>query len=127
MRACVSRNEEYSRGGGGVCGESGEGHSDIASDYSADRLFGGGITMSTRNAVPGFGPRLKTIREAKGLSRQALADAAGTHPDSVVKLEMGQRHPSLELAWRLATALGVPVADFLPPTGPKKKSGKTAD
>jgi transcriptional regulator with XRE-family HTH domain len=78
-----------------------------------------------RNAVPGFGPRLKKLRDAAGLSQQQLADAAGTHPDSIVKLETGTRQPSLELAWRLATTLGVTVLDLLP-EGRKKKSRNSA-
>lgn len=89
--------------------------------------------MSPRNAVPGFSSKLKSFRESRGLSQQQLADAAGTHPDSIVKLEKGDRQPSLELAWRLAKALGVEVAEFLPddqpaeepePKKPTPKKGK---
>lgn len=68
----------------------------------------------SRNAVPGFGGRLKKAREDNDFSQQQLAEAAGTHSDSIVKLEAGSRQPSLELAWRLAKALGIKVDDFLP-------------
>lgn len=87
--------------------------------------------MSTRNELPGFGPRLKSFREAAELSQGALACAAGTHIDSVAKLEAGTRFPSLELAGRLADALNLKsVAELVPPGLPgsgKKNSGKSAD
>jgi len=67
-----------------------------------------------RDAVPGFPDRLLKLRTDRGLSRQALADAAETHVDSVVKMEHGTRQPSLYLAWRLATALGVELTAFVP-------------
>lgn len=85
--------------------------------------------MSARNEIPGFGARLKGLRESAGLSQVKLAEAAGTHADSVVKLENGARSPSLELAGRIAEALGISVADLLPPGTPgaakrnPKKSG----
>lgn len=74
--------------------------------------------MSERNAVPGFGARLKALRIGENLSQQALADAAGTHADSIVKLENGSRYPSLELACRIADALGVTVLHLLPTGAP---------
>lgn len=67
-----------------------------------------------RDSVPGFGARLKAIRLRRSWSQQRLAVEAGTHADSIVKLERGERQPSFELAWRLAKALRVSVADFLP-------------
>lgn len=73
-----------------------------------------------RNEVPGFADTLKRLRTEAGLTQQELAAAAGTHADSIVKLEKGDRQPSLELAWRLATALGVGVEAFVPPK-PKKR------
>ena len=49
--------------------------------------------MSPRNAVPGFSSKLKSLRESRGLSQQQLADAAETHPDSIVAPFV---HPSME-------------------------------
>lgn len=87
--------------------------------------------MSGRNTIPGFGARLKKLREGKGLSQSALAASAGTHADSVVKLEAETRSPSLELAGRISEALGLDsVAELLPPGQPgsvKKKTKKSAD
>jgi transcriptional regulator with XRE-family HTH domain len=72
--------------------------------------------MSKRKAVPGFSRRLCELREAQGLTQSQLAKVAGTHPDSIVKLENGTRQPSLELAYRLAKALGVSLDRFVPPS-----------
>lgn len=69
---------------------------------------------TTRDSVPGFGPRLRALRDLAGLSQRALAAGAGLCTDSVVKLEQGHRQPSLYAAWRLADALGVTVLDLLP-------------
>lgn len=67
-----------------------------------------------RGAIPEFGPRLKELRESLGFSQARLAEAAGTVGDSIVKFEAGKRLPTLELAWRIATALGVTLNDLVP-------------
>lgn len=82
---------------------------------------------STRNMVPGFPERLAALREEKGLSRQQLADLSGTSFSAISSLERGERAPSLELACRLADALGVGVQDFRPETGPKNNPRKITD
>jgi len=72
---------------------------------------------SERNAIPGFPERLRELREDKGLTRDELAVRAGTSSHSIVKMELGLRYPSLELAWRVAQALGCKVDSLLqPPT-----------
>jgi len=78
-----------------------------------------------RNAVPGFAEKLRSSRERAGLSQQQLADLAETHPDSIVKLEAGQRQPSLELAWRLAVALDLSMDDFVPPRNSRPTKKRT--
>ena len=63
--------------------------------------------------------RLRRMREDAGLSRAAVARAAGVHPSLVTKLEDGAIGPSLETYARICAALG---ADFAarpyPNTGP---------
>lgn len=67
-----------------------------------------------RGEIDGFGQRLRELRDAAGHSQAKLAELAQTHADTVVRLEHGRRLPTLELAWRLATALGVLVHELLP-------------
>ena len=49
------------------------------------------------------------------MSRDQLAVSAGTSSHSVAKLEQGMRAQSLELAWRLAKALGCTLDDLIQP------------
>lgn len=59
-----------------------------------------------------FANQLRTLRDAKGLSREALADKAGISRQSVALLEDGDRNPSLETAEKLAKALGKKLRVF---------------
>ena len=69
----------------------------------------------SRNTIETFPARLRELREAKGWTRDHLAVSAGTSSHSVSKLEQGVRAPSLELAWRLAQALGCTLDDLVKP------------
>lgn len=51
--------------------------------------------------------RLRTAREAKGLSQGALASAAGLSLNAVNKYERGHNKPRVEAAERLAVALSI--------------------
>ena len=52
---------------------------------------------------------IEAARQAKGLSRQQLADAVGVHYQTIGYLERGEYSPSLTLALRLSEVLGQPV------------------
>ncbi|HZY88619.1 MAG TPA: helix-turn-helix transcriptional regulator [Gemmataceae bacterium] len=72
-----------------------------------------------------FGERLRELREAAGLSQQALADLAGMHRQGVNKLEAGDRGPTWESVQALAKALGVDCTAFQEDApAPKKGKGK---
>ncbi len=77
-----------------------------------------------RDTVPGFGERLRLLREAAGMTQPELAVAAGTHFTNVARLESEARSPSFRLALALASALGISVADLVaehPPTPNRRK------
>src|SRR5436853_5348907 len=67
-----------------------------------------------REPAPEFALRLRGIREARGLNQSQLSELARTGQAVIAHLEKGDRQPSLELAWRLACALGVTVGHLLP-------------
>jgi transcriptional regulator with XRE-family HTH domain len=70
-----------------------------------------------RNSIATFPARMRELRQQKSLSRDQLAVAAGTSSHSIAKLEQGIRSPSLELAWRVAKALGCALDELVqPPT-----------
>lgn len=80
---------------------------------------------STRDAIPGLGSYLRSIREEKGLSQTALAKIAKTAVATVSKLENDARFPSLRLARDIAEALGVSLdALARPPKRFLKKVGE---
>ena len=57
-------------------------------------------------------PRLRVIREQRGVTRRQLAHRARLHLRTIVRLELGDnaRHLTVQ---RLAAALGVTSADLL--------------
>ncbi|MGH7951738.1 MAG: helix-turn-helix domain-containing protein [Limisphaerales bacterium] len=63
-----------------------------------------------------FAAVLRRHREAKNLSRQALAQKAGLHQTYVGMIERGLSNPSLDTANALAEALGIPFAKLIAET-----------
>jgi ribosome-binding protein aMBF1 (putative translation factor) len=82
-------------------------------DYSfASRIISSWELEMGRDLVPGFAAKVQTARESKGLSVEQLAKLAGTHAQSVYKLEREERAPSLRLAAGLALALGISLDEL---------------
>ena len=60
-----------------------------------------------------FAMRLKQMREARGLTQDALAKKVGVSRAYLARLEMGRHDPPLSRLRKLAKALGVPVGTLL--------------
>lgn len=60
---------------------------------------------------------LRKLREQKGMTQEQLSAASRVHRVSIAKYEAGKAKPSLESAYRLATALGVPVDELIQKAG----------
>lgn len=56
--------------------------------------------------------QIESLRSAKGMSRQQLADAVGVHYQTIGYLERGEYSPSLSLALRLSEVLGHRVEEL---------------
>lgn len=54
-----------------------------------------------------LGKKLKEIREAKGLTQQALAELCDMHPTTIGLIEIGKRTPSLASISLFVEKLGV--------------------
>ena len=54
---------------------------------------------------------IRALRTARGLTQAALADAAGATRQTIIAVEAGRYSPSLELAFRIARALGTPFEE----------------
>ncbi len=59
------------------------------------------------------GPRLKRLRQQRGVTLTALAGVTGVSKSTLSRLETGQRRASLELLLPLAQAYGVPLDDLV--------------
>ena len=60
-----------------------------------------------------FGINLKRFREKRGMNQEELAKAARITKGMVSMIESGDRSPSLENLYNLATALNIPPTDLL--------------
>ncbi len=54
-----------------------------------------------------FGETLRTVRQEKGLSQEALADLAGLHRNYISEIERGMSSPTLGALEQIADALGM--------------------
>jgi transcriptional regulator with XRE-family HTH domain len=59
-----------------------------------------------------FGNRIRSIREAAGLSREAAAERADTGANYLGEVERGEKFPTLEMIERIAAALEVSPSAF---------------
>jgi transcriptional regulator with XRE-family HTH domain len=60
-----------------------------------------------------LGMKLKRVREARGMSQNAIAKKARITREYLSRLESGRYDPTVGVLQRLAKALGVPVTELL--------------
>ena len=60
-----------------------------------------------------LGQRIRRLRNAAGLSQDALARAAGIERVTLARLEKGEQTPRYKTLGAIARALGVGVSDLL--------------
>jgi len=56
-----------------------------------------------------FGEHIRKLRKEKGMSMEELADAAEVEYSQIAKIERGKINTSISTAFRLSTALEVPL------------------
>ena len=62
---------------------------------------------------PAIGETLKTLRQTQRLSLDDLSRRAGVSKSMLSQIERNEANPTVAILWRLATALGVDITDFL--------------
>jgi transcriptional regulator with XRE-family HTH domain len=67
---------------------------------------------------PRVGTTLAALRQQRGLSLDELSRQAGVSKSMLSQIERGQANPTVAVVWRLASALGVPLAELLGETRP---------
>lgn len=60
-----------------------------------------------------LGAAIRSVRADKGMSQEALADAAGVDRSHMGKIERGERNVSVLNVARVAEALGISVASLM--------------
>ena len=69
---------------------------------------------TTDAVLTSVGPRLRALRQQRGLTLVQLSEETGTSVSTLSRLESGQRRPTLELLLPLARAHQVLVVTHLP-------------
>ncbi len=71
------------------------------------------ISADIETALDLIGPRLRRVREQRGLTLTVAAAHAGISKSTLSRLENGQRRPSLELLLPLTQVYRVPIDDLV--------------
>jgi len=65
------------------------------------------------------GANLRRVRRERGLSLAGLSDACGVSRAMLSQVELGKSTPTINLLWRIASALAVPFSTLLSDDAPK--------
>lgn len=63
-----------------------------------------------REPTPALGANLRRIRTRRGLSLDRLAGDSGVSRAMLSQIELGQSTPTINVLWKIGTALGVPFS-----------------
>src|SRR3954469_19806910 len=77
--------------------------------------------MEASEPEPHFGEIIRRLRQEAGLSQAGLAAAAGIHTRQITRYESGEQQPALDVAKRLAQALGVTLDELAGAPGDRIK------
>src|SRR5690242_17662565 len=80
---------------------------------SGNRRWNGPMTDPISSALDLVAPRLRKVRELRGVTLTDVAERTGISKSTLSRLETGQRRPSLELLLPLAQAYRVPLDDLV--------------
>ena len=86
---------------------------------SAPPSAAGTADHDAADTIAAVGPRLRALRQQRGVTLADLAESTGISVSTLSRLESGQRRATLQLLLPLASAYRVPLDDLVgaPPTG----------
>lgn len=70
-------------------------------------------TRAPRDLLPAVGANLRRLRTRKGYSLERLARASGVSRAMLSQIELAQSAPTINVLWRIASALNVPFSALL--------------
>ena len=84
---------------------------------------------SDGDVLSGVGPRLRALRQQRGVTLGELSASTGISVSTLSRLESGQRRPTLELLLPLSRVHQVPLDELVdaPPTGDPRIHGRPFD
>lgn len=69
--------------------------------------------MTSAQFLAGFARALRRARLKKGLTQEAVAEAASVHPTYVSRVETGTYTPTISVAFRLSRAVGRTLSSLI--------------
>lgn len=70
-------------------------------------------SITLADGPPAVGTRLQELRRAQGLSLDDLSLRSGVSKSMLSEVERNRSNPTIAVLWRLASALGISLTDFL--------------
>lgn len=64
-----------------------------------------------------LGARIRTMRDERGWSLEALAEASGVSRSMLSEIERSQANPTLMVTYRIAKAFGLGISELIEPSG----------
>lgn len=55
---------------------------------------------------------VRDMRTQRGMTQEELADRVGVSRQTIISIESGRYNPSIVLAYKLASAFGMPIEDL---------------
>ena len=60
-----------------------------------------------------LGKRVRTLRDARGITQEELAFLANTQTSHISRIELGQNNTTIDVAYRIAQALKITLPELL--------------
>src|SRR5689334_4978169 len=71
------------------------------------------VTSATTDLAPVVGTNLRRLRVKRGLSLEKLSRLSGVSRAILGQIELGQSAPTINVLWKICTALGVPFSGLI--------------